>query len=96
MGGSLIAFEEPENGVHPRRIELIARLLLSLAKDQKRQVIVTTPSPLFCDAILREARLLQSEGDVALLNVCYSAKGTEVHPFDITGPLFKDGEIYRH
>jgi predicted ATPase len=92
-GGSLIAFEEPENGVHPRRIELIAKLLLSLARDQKRQVIVTTHSPLFCDAVLREAGSLQSQSDVALLNVRRGAKGTEVYPFDITGPLFKDREI---
>ena len=41
-GGSLLAFEEPENGVHPRRLELIAQLLLSLALDQGRQVIVQT------------------------------------------------------
>src|SRR4030042_1642376 len=45
--GSLLAFEQPENGVHPRRIELIAQLLASLATEQKRQVIVTTHSPLF-------------------------------------------------
>lgn len=29
-GGSLLAFEEPENGEHPRRLQLIAQLLLSL------------------------------------------------------------------
>jgi predicted ATPase len=90
-GGGLIAFEEPENGVHPRRIELIAKLIVSLAKNQKRQVIVTTHSPLFCDAILRETR--PQADDVALLNVRQGTKGTEVHPFDVTGPLFKDQEI---
>lgn len=90
-GGGLIAFEEPENGVHPRRIELIAKLLVSLARDQKRQVIVTTHSPLFCDAILRETKPLT--GEIALMNVRRGAGGTEVHPFDITGPLFKDHEI---
>ena len=58
-GGSLIAFEEPENGVHPRRIELIAQLLISLARNQKRQVIATTHSPVFCDAILKHARQAQ-------------------------------------
>ena len=31
-GGSLLALEEPENGVHPRRLELIAQLLFSLAE----------------------------------------------------------------
>ena len=92
-GGSLIAFEEPENGVHPRRIELIAQLLISLARNQKRQVIVTTHSPVFCDAILKQAR--QMPEDIALLNVRRGVSGTEVHPFDVTGPLFQDQEIAR-
>jgi predicted ATPase len=92
-GGSLIAFEEPENGVHPRRIELIAQLLISLARNQKRQVIVTTHSPVFCDAILKHAR--QVPEDIALLNVRQGASGTEVRPFDVTGPLFQDQEIAR-
>lgn len=50
-GGSLLTLEEPDNGVHPRRIELIARLLFSLA--ERRQVILTTHSPLLVDAILK-------------------------------------------
>jgi predicted ATPase len=35
-----------KNGVHPRRIELIAQLLFSLAQTGDKQVIVTTHSPL--------------------------------------------------
>ena len=46
-GASMIGFEEPENGVHPRRLGLIARLLdtsvFSHAGSQK-QLIVTTHS----------------------------------------------------
>jgi predicted ATPase len=90
-GGSLLAFEEPENGVHPRRIELIAQLLLALATEQGRQVVVTTHSPLFCDAILKGARA--HAGDVGLFNVRRDGAKTAVHPFDVTGPLFKDPEI---
>ena len=90
-GGSLIAFEEPENGVHPRRIELVAQLLISLALYQKRQVVVTTHSPLFCDAVLREAK--SSPSDIALLNVRHGPGGTEAQRFDVTGPLFSDHEI---
>ncbi len=89
--GSLLAFEEPENGVHPRRLELIAQLLASLAIEQKRQVIVTTHSPLFCDAALRLSRSYAK--DIALMNVRRGTNGTEVRPFDVTGPLFKDQEI---
>ncbi len=90
-GGSLLAFEEPENGVHPRRLDLIARLLLSLASDGRRQVIVTTHSPLFCDAVLKHAS--SAAGDVGLFNVRRVGQATAVEPFHATGPLFKDSEI---
>ena len=90
-GGSLLAFEEPENGVHPRRLDLIARLLMSLATDGGRQVIVTTHSPLFCDAVLKQAPSVP--GDVGLLNVRRVGQATAIEPFDATGPLFKDAEI---
>lgn len=89
--GSLLAFEEPENGVHPRRLDLIARLLMSLATDGGRQVIVTTHSPLFCDAVLKLAP--PKLGNVGLLNVRRVGQATAIEPFDATGPLFKDSEI---
>lgn len=90
-GGSLIAFEEPETGVHPRRLDLIAQLLMSLASDGDRQVIVTTHSPLFCDAVLRRAA--SAPEDVGLFNVRRVGQATTVEPFDTSGPLFKDTEI---
>ena len=93
-GGSLIGFEEPENGVHPRRLELIAQLLWDLAhasEPRGRQVIVTTHSPLFCDALLRIHR--ERRGDFALLNVRRRAGWTDVVPFPEVGPLFQDKEI---
>ncbi|WP_419942068.1 AAA family ATPase [Candidatus Palauibacter sp.] len=91
-GGSLVALEEPENGVHPRRLELIARLLASLALDQGRQVIVTTHSPLLCSAILREARARDSD-DISLFNVRRVGHQTEIQRFDADAPLFQDVEI---
>lgn len=90
-GGSLLAFEEPENGVHPRRLDLIARLLISLASDGGRQVIVTTHSPLFCDAVLNHASSMP--GDVGLFNVRRVGQATTVEPFDTSGPLFQDADI---
>jgi predicted ATPase len=90
-GGSLLAFEEPENGVHPRRLELIANLLLSLALDRKTQVIVTTHSPLFCDAVLKRAK--SNPNEIGLFNVRRSGQATVVQPFGVTGPLFQDSEI---
>lgn len=91
-GGSLVALEEPENGVHPRRLELIARLLASLALDQGRQVIVTTHSPLLCSAILREARARDSD-DISLFNVRRVEHQTEIQRLDADAPLFQDAEI---
>lgn len=90
-GGSLLAFEEPENGVHPRRLELIAQLLLSLALEQGRQVVVTTHSPLFCDAVLKAARSEPEE--IGLFNVRRDRNTTIVNPFDVAGPLFDDQEV---
>ncbi len=93
-GGPLIGFEEPENGVHPRRLELIAQLLWNLAHaraPRERQVIVTTHSPLFCDALLKIHRA--ETGDFALLNVRREGGRTSVVPFANLGPLFDDGEI---
>ena len=89
-GGTLVAFEEPENGVHPRRIELIAELLISLAINQQRQVVLTTHSPLFCEAVLRKGR--QVLGDISLVNVRQTSHGTEMAPFDATAPLFQEEE----
>ncbi|ROQ90901.1 AAA family ATPase [Desulfosoma caldarium] len=90
--GSVLAFEEPENGVHPRRLELIARLVTSLALERNRQVIVTTHSPLFCDAILKIAKDKPNK-NFALYNVRREGAATVVRPFDVSGPLFKDIEI---
>ncbi|OAD20552.1 ATPase-like protein, partial [Candidatus Thiomargarita nelsonii] len=46
---TLIGFEEPENGIHPRRIPLVAQLLKSRATLAENQVIVTTHSPQLVD-----------------------------------------------
>jgi predicted ATPase len=88
----LVAFEEPENGVHPRRLELIAELLTSLAIHQGRQVIVTTHSTLFCDAVLKKSRSHPTE--IVLLNVRRGPTGTEIEPFNWpVDSLFKDGDL---
>src|SRR5262249_51822600 len=48
---TLIGFEEPENGIHPRRIKLVAELLRSLARSGDTQLVITTHSPLLPDLI---------------------------------------------
>lgn len=46
---SLVGFEEPENGVHPRRIRLIAEFLRTCMQLKTTQYIVTTHSPILPD-----------------------------------------------
>lgn len=56
---SLLCFEEPENGIHPFRIETMARLLKDLTVDFSdtstplRQVIVNTHSPVLVSQLLQ-------------------------------------------
>lgn len=88
--GSLVALEEPENGVHSRRLELVAQLLLSLADQTGHQVVVTTHSPLFVDAILKSER---PASEVGLLNVRRQADITVIEPFKVSGPMFQKTEV---
>jgi predicted ATPase len=46
----LLGFEEPENGIHPDRLDLVASLLKTLA-DGGTQVIVTTHSSMLLDLL---------------------------------------------
>ncbi len=48
---ALVGFEEPENGVHPRRIDLIAELLRTRMSLGQTQYIVTTHSPRLPDLL---------------------------------------------
>jgi predicted ATPase len=89
--GELIAFEEPENGVHPRRIEVIADLLASTAKLGLSQVIVTSHSPTLIAAFLQRAR--REPEQVKLLRCSQLGRATTVQPFEPSGPLFDDSDI---
>ena len=90
--GSLLAFEEPENGVHPRRIELIARLIASLSSVGGRQVVVTTHSPIFVGEILKLARS-EANHDIGLFTFHNNGGETEVLPFSYSVSLLEDTEM---
>lgn len=80
---SLIGFEEPENGVHPRRIRLIAELLKNRAEYGESQLIVTTHSPILSDLIAEKN-----------LYVCRKTGGkTEIKPFSSWGPIAKRAAV---
>ena len=82
---ALIGFEEPENGVHPRRIRRVARFLETRMILEDIQFIVTTHSALLPDLIPPES-----------LYVCRKVNGnTEIEPFTMMhiGPLWKKPDI---
>ncbi len=89
---SLIAFEEPENGVHPRRIESIANLLAQVALDGRSQVLVTTHSPIFASAILRRQRVDPKR--VRLFVAGRQAGSTTIKPFQDPGELLQDPVLH--
>ena len=91
--GRLVAFEEPENCVQPRRVETVADLLISMVATGRRQVIVTTHSPTLIAAMARRQREREELGRRILLLKCtQEGRATQVEPFD-PGPLFEDDEI---
>ena len=82
---ALIGFEEPENGVHPRRVRRIARFLEARMLLEDIQFIVTTHSSLLPDLVPPES-----------LYVCRKINGnTEIEPFKMmqVGPLWKKSDI---
>ena len=78
---TVIGYEEPENGVHPRRLKLIAELLQNASRSGK-QLIVNTHSP-----------QLPSYFDSTLLLICRKKGRATV--FTPSPPLFRDQEIER-
>ncbi|MDI6755448.1 MAG: AAA family ATPase [Thermodesulfobacteriota bacterium] len=80
---TMIAFEEPENGVHPVRIKIISDALKNAAYEYGKQIIVTTHSP-----------ILPEYFDDKDLFVCGKDKNkTIIKPFLSTGPLFRRQNI---
>ena len=79
----LTGFEEPENGVHPRRLRLIANRLKEHAHAGARQIIVTTHSTLLADLMPDDA-----------LFVCRQCEGrTVIEPYRNCFPLGRPVEI---
>jgi hypothetical protein len=89
--GGLLAFEEPESGVHPTRIEIVAGLLHAMAR-RGRQVVVTTHSPTFASAMLRRSRS-DEPATVRLYSVSRRGRWTSVRPFAPPADLFAEVEI---
>ena len=80
---SLVGFEEPENGVHPRRIKMIAELLHTRSSFGQSQYIVTTHSPLLLDLLPTDS----------LFTVRRNVRRTAIDPFQTWGPLGRRQDI---
>lgn len=53
--GTLVVLEEPDAGLHPSRIHLLAELIERIAKDREIQVLATTHSPTLLAHLSHEA-----------------------------------------
>ena len=82
---ALVGFEEPENGVHPRRIQLIAELLNTQKTLNNTQYIVTTHSPVLVD-------LLETRSLFAVKRI---QRSTRIESFSTWGPLGRSDDINR-
>ncbi|MGK5091111.1 AAA family ATPase [Deltaproteobacteria bacterium TL4] len=81
---ALLGFEEPENGIHPRRIRMIADVLKNRAATGNTQIIVTTHSPVLLDMFTEDEHLF----------VCRKEQGcTLIEPFAAWGALARNTDI---
>ncbi len=80
---TLVAFEEPENGVHPVRLKIISGVLQNTVKEFGKQIIITTHSP-----------ILPRYFSYKDLFVCSKEKGQSIiKPFASHGPIFLERDI---
>lgn len=80
----LVAFEEPENGVHPQRVEVVARLLQRMSRD--RQVVVSTHSPVLLEALALAAQ--ETPDAIRFFVTRRAPSGTVVERWQPAAPLF--------
>jgi len=78
---TVVGYEEPENGVHPRRLKLIADLLKNAAETTETQFIINTHSPYFPEYFEEKS----------LVNCRKEGSSTVFKP--LLGGLFKRSEM---
>ncbi len=80
-----IAFEEPENGVHPVRLKIISDILKNAAEEYKKQIIVTTHSPVLPDYFQDKNLFICRKDEVQTTIVPFSSLNE--------GPLYRKANI---
>ncbi|HEY8504161.1 MAG TPA: AAA family ATPase [Gemmataceae bacterium] len=83
---TFVGFEEPENGVHPRRLGMVARLLGDAAEQGPTQFLVNTHSPILPEHF-------QDVPGASLIHCRKEGRRTVFSPFTTTGPLLASREI---
>jgi predicted ATPase len=79
---TMVAFEEPENGVHPVRLKIISDVLKNAVRVHEKQIIITTHSPILLEYF-----------DIEELFVINKEKNqTIIKPFS-SSPLFRRQDI---
>jgi predicted ATPase len=82
----VVGYEEPENGVHPRRLSIVARILSEAAERGSTQFIINTHSPVLPEFFL--------DSKIAKLVACRKeGRVTKFDSFETEGPLFQLKEI---
>lgn len=85
---SVVGFEEPENGIHSRRLTTVARILTEAADRGNTQFIVNTHSPLLPTLFEHVP-----EPGVALVTCRKEGRQTVFEPFRPLGGMFSDQEV---
>jgi predicted ATPase len=80
---TIVAFEEPENGVHPVRLRMISDVLKNAVQSHGKQIIATTHSPILPEYFKDEDLFVCSK----------EGRQTNIRPFSSVGPLYRRGDI---
>ena len=83
---SVVGFEEPENGVHPPRLAMVAKLLSAAADRGQTQFIINTHSPVLPD-------FFDDLENAVLIRCRKEGRASVFEPFRDPGALFRRNEV---
>jgi predicted ATPase len=86
-----ILIDEPENGIHPRRLKEIVGLLRTFCREQSVQVVLTTHSPCLLDWVEPgEVHILTRDDDLATR----ATRMSDVPDIDVLRKGYQLGELW--
>lgn len=90
--GSLIVVEEIELGLHPQAQKRLAEVLISVSLEKRLQIICSTHSETFLDALPRHARLLLRRSNEE--HSIYESPSTRFAIYEMTGTTQPEIVVY--